>query len=143
MKHLLLLSLLFLAARPLSTLAADAPQEVPLDPATGMKMTGDWEIVRNHCIICHSPRTFLQTRGTESNWTSVLEWMQTKGGLWKLDPQVEKTIVRYLADNYGPSEQFRRAPIPATLMPVNPYATEARLEAEAAAKAAQQQQGKP
>lgn len=110
------------------SLAAD---EVALDPATGMKMTGDWEIVRNHCIICHSPRTFLQTRGTESTWTSVLEWMQTRGGLWKLDPQVEKMIVKYLAENYGPGENFRRAPIPATLMPVNPYASEARLEAEA------------
>lgn len=123
-------SLALVLATAASCLTA-ADEAVPLDPITGMKMTGDWEIVRNHCIICHSPRTFLQTRGTESNWTSVLEWMQTKGGLWKLDPQVEKTIVRYLADNYGPDKQSRRAPIPATLMPANPYATEARLEAEA------------
>lgn len=137
------LFLVAFAAMTVISPAAEPSKAVPLDPATGMKMTGDWEIVRNHCVICHSPRTFLQTRGTESNWTSVLEWMQTKGGLWKLDPKVEKTIIRYLADNYGPSEQFRRAPIPATLMPINPYATEARLEAEAAAKAAQQQQGKP
>ena len=113
--------------------AAPAAAEVSLDPATGMKMAPGWEIVRNHCVICHSPQTFLRQRATESNWTSVLEWMQTYGGLWKLDPAVQKTIVGYLAANYGPgdNQQYRRAPIPATLMPPNPYATEARLEAEA------------
>jgi hypothetical protein len=113
--------------------AAPAADEVPLDAATGMKMAPGWEIARNHCVICHSPQTFLRQRATESNWTSVLEWMQTYGGLWKLDPAVQKTIVGYLAANYGPgdNQQYRRAPIPATLMPPNPYATEARLEAEA------------
>jgi hypothetical protein len=113
-------------------------EEVPLDPATGMKMAPDWEIVRNHCIICHSSQTFLRQRATEANWTSVLTWMQTNGGLWKLDPAVEKKIVQYLVANYGPGDaaNYRRAPIPATLMPPNPYASEAKLEA-----AAKQQQG--
>ena len=113
--------------------AAPAAEEVPLDPATGMKMAPGWEIVRNHCVICHSPQTFLRQRATEANWTSVLEWMQTNGGLWKLDPAVQKTIVGYLAANYGlgDNQHYRRAPIPATLMPPNPYASEARLEAEA------------
>ena len=111
-------------------LAAPAADEVPLDPVTGMKMAPDWEIVRNHCVICHSPQTFLQQRGTESTWTDVVAWMQKHGGLWKLDPAVEKTIVGYLATNYGPGDYFRRAPIPPSLMPPNPYATEARLEAE-------------
>ena len=111
-----------------------AADDVALDPVTGMKMTGDWEVVRNHCIVCHSPKTFLQQRGTESTWTGVLEWMQKSGGLWKLDPALEKTIIQYLATNYGPGDNFRRAPIPPTLMPLNPYATEARLEAEAKKK---------
>ena len=113
-------------------------EEVPLDPTTGMKMAPDWEIVRNHCIICHSSQTFLRQRATEANWTSVLTWMQTNGGLWKLDPVVEKKIVQYLAVNYGPGDaaNYRRAPIPATLMPPNPYASEAKLEA-----ATKQQQG--
>lgn len=125
-------TVLLLTAVPWGATAADTP---PLDPATGMKMTGDWEIVRNHCIICHSSKTFLQQQGTESTWTDILEWMQTRGGLWKLDPVVEKTIIGYLAANYGPGDKFRRAPIPLSLMPVNPYASEARLEAEAKKKA--------
>lgn len=133
MRKILLLSL---AALGVPMLPAAEDTTVPLDPATGMKMAPDWEIVRNHCVICHSPQTFLRQRATESNWASVLEWMQTKGGLWKLEPQVEKTIIKYLATNYGPgdSDSYRRAPIPATLMPPNPYATEARLEVEAKRK---------
>ncbi len=120
-----------LLASFLAPLVAAAADEVALDPATGMKMAPDWEIVRNHCVICHSPQTFLQQRGTESTWTDVVAWMQRHGGLWKLDPAVEKTIIGYLAANYGPGDHFRRAPIPPSLMPPNPYATEARLEAEA------------
>lgn len=117
-------------------LAHAAAPATPLDPVTGMKMAPDWEIVRNHCVVCHSPQTFLRQRATEANWTSVLEWMQANGGLWKLDPAVQKTIVKYLAANYGPGDatNYRRAPVPATLMPLNPYATEARLEAEARKK---------
>ena len=116
--------------------APAAEEKPPLDPATGMKVAPGWDIVRNHCVICHSPQTFLRQRATEANWTSVLEWMQTNGGLWKLEPAVQKTIVQYLATNYGPgdNQNYRRAPIPATLMPPNPYATEARLEAEAKQK---------
>jgi hypothetical protein len=112
-----------------------AGQPVPLDPVTGMKMAGDWEIARNHCIVCHSPQTFLQQRGTESTWADTLVWMQKHGGLWKLDAAVEKSIIGYLAANYGPGDKFRRAPIPLSLMPANPYATDARLEAEAKKKA--------
>ncbi len=120
----------------LAPLAPAAEEKTPLDPVTGMKIAPDWEIVRNHCVICHSPQTFLRQRTTEANWTSVLEWMQTNGGLWKLDPAVQKTIIKYLATNYGPgdSQNYRRAPIPATLMPMNPYATDARLEVEAKKK---------
>jgi hypothetical protein len=122
----------FLSA--LLAFSSAAAEDVPLDPVTGMRMTGDWEIVRNHCIICHSPKTFLQQRGTESTWADILAWMQKHGGLWKLDPAVEKTIIGYLAANYGPGDKFRRAPIPLSLMPANPYATDARLEVEAKKK---------
>jgi mono/diheme cytochrome c family protein len=123
---------LLIALLAFGSLAHSAEEKVPVDPATGMKIAPDWEVVRNHCIVCHSPTTFLRQRATEANWTATLEWMQKHGGLWKLDPAVEKTIVKYLATHYGPGDatNYRRAPIPATLMPLNPYATDARLEAE-------------
>jgi hypothetical protein len=112
---------------------AEPAKSLPVDPATGMKIAPGWETVRNHCIACHSPTTFLRQRATEANWISTLEWMQKYGGLWKLDAEVERTIVQYLATHYGPGDatHYRRAPIPATLMPANPYSTDARREAEA------------
>lgn len=127
---------LLLALLALTSAASAAEDKTALDPVTGMKIAPNWEIVRNHCIVCHSSATFLRQRATEANWTSTLEWMQKYGGLWKLDPAVQKTIVQYLAANYGPGDatNYRRAPVPAILMPLNPYATEARLEAEAKKK---------
>ena len=62
MRFLFLFSLMLMVGGVCS-----AEQPVPLDPVTGMKMTGDWEVVRNNCIICHSPQTFLQQRGTEQD----------------------------------------------------------------------------
>ena len=128
MRFLCLITVTFLTG-----LAFAANEKVPLDPTTGMKMGVDWEIVRNHCIACHSPQTILRQRATEADWTSTLEWMQTNGDLWKLDPAVQKTIVKDLDTHFGPGESgtYRRPPIPATLMPPNPHATDARLEAEA------------
>ena len=31
-----------------------ATAEPELDPATGLKMAGDWQIVRANCVACHS-----------------------------------------------------------------------------------------
>jgi hypothetical protein len=118
-------------------------EEVPLDPVTGMKMTGDWVLVRSHCIICHSPQQFLRQKGTLSTWTEIIRWMQKSGGLWKLDPAIEKQIVTYLAANYGPSGDYRRAPIPATLMPENPYESEIKREVDAKRKAGLIPKGPP
>ena len=39
--------------------------EPALDPVTGLKMTGDWEIVRANCVACHSGKLITQQRGTE------------------------------------------------------------------------------
>jgi hypothetical protein len=128
-------ALIVLLSLTLGIATTCAAEEVAKDPVTGMKIGENWELVRNHCIICHSAQTFLRQRGTETTWTSILEWMQKSGGLWKLHPDVEKAIIGYLTEHYGPEGSFRRAPIPATLMPPNPYASEAKLEVEAKKKA--------
>jgi hypothetical protein len=106
--------------------ATGAAAEPELDPATGLKMTGDWELVRNNCVACHSPRLITQQRGTESNWLSIIRWMQATQNLWQFDPDTEARIVHYLADNYPPDAGRRRAPIPRSLMPPNPYAPPTR-----------------
>lgn len=119
-------------------LLADAgkeKKELPLDPLTGMKMDDNWELVRNNCITCHSAQLFLRQKGTQVTWSEIVKWMQTDGGLWALAPELEEKIVTYLAENYGPGEAYRRSPIPATLMPTNPYESEIHKEVEEKRKA--------
>ena len=97
-------------------------QEPEIDPLTGLKMTGDWQLVRNTCVGCHSAKLITQQSGTESRWLALIRWMQATQNLWQFDPDVENRIIGYLAANYPPQEDRRRAPIPPDLMPPNPYA---------------------
>lgn len=95
--------------------------EPETDPFTGLKMAGDWEVVRNNCIACHSTRLITQQRGTAEQWLGMIRWMQAKQNLWEFDPETESKIVSYLAEYYPPREDSRRAAIPPELMPPNPY----------------------
>jgi hypothetical protein len=115
--------------------AAEPAAEPAIDEASGLKMAPGWELVRNNCISCHSAKQFLQQRGTRETWRSVILWMQGRAGLWPLDAATESTILDYLETHHGPGESFRRPPIPAYLMPVNPYASEARKAFEEKVKA--------
>ena len=92
-----------------------------LDPFTGLKKTGDWELVRNNCVSCHSAKLITQQSGTESHWLGLIRWMQEKQNLWQFEPETEKKIISYLAENYPPQADRRRAPIPPDLMSPNPY----------------------
>lgn len=132
MKALLLSGIFLLAA---GALVAQEKAEPPIDPVTGMKMAENWELVRVHCTVCHSPQQYLRQKGNESTWTDSIRWMQKSAGLWPLDADTESRIITYLATNYGPDEAFRRSPIPGNLLPVNPYATDARIEYEEKKKA--------
>lgn len=104
--------------------------ETLVDEITGLKMAPGWELVRNNCVTCHSAKQFLQQKGTRETWRSVIIWMQGRAGLWPLDDKTKEGILDYLEANHGPGKEFRRAPIPAHLMPTNPYVSEARREAE-------------
>ena len=95
-----------------------------LDPVTGLKMAGDWEIVRANCVACHSSRLIIQQRGSAQQWLTMIRWMQKKQNLWVFDPDTESKIINYLAEYYPPSEERRRAAIPPELMPPNPYLME-------------------
>lgn len=114
----------------LAASSVSGEETVPLDPLSGMKMAENWELVRAHCTVCHSAQQYLRQKGTESTWTDTIRWMQGSAGLWPLDSDTERKIVTYLAENYGPDESFRRAPIPGNLMPPNPYLTETRADFE-------------
>ena len=97
-------------------------QDVPVDPFSGLKMTGDWQVVMGNCIACHSPKLITQQRGTRAQWLDMIRWMQKKQNLWEFQPEVEDKILTYLAENYPPREDQRRASISPDLMPPNPYA---------------------
>ncbi len=101
-----------------------AAAEPAIDPATGFRMTGDWEIVRANCTACHSAKLITQQRGTAQQWLTMIRWMQKKQNLWQFDPATEEKIIAYLADNYPPSSAQRRAALPPDLMPPNPYSPE-------------------
>ena len=96
--------------------------EPETDPFTGLKMTGDWQLVRTNCVGCHSARLITQQSGSESHWLGLIRWMQEKQNLWQFEPETEQKIISYLAENYPPQADRRRAPIPPDLMPPNPYA---------------------
>ena len=107
---------------------ARAPQsmvttEPEIDPVTGFKMIGDWELVRGNCIACHSAKLITQQRGTAQQWLAMIRWMQKKQNLWQFDPGTESRIIAYLSENYPPDAARRRAAIPPDLMPPNPYST--------------------
>ena len=107
-------------ARPEPVVAS----EPELDPVTGLKMTGDWEVVRASCTACHSPKLITQQRGTAQQWLTMIRWMQEKQNLWQFDPATEEKIITYLAENYPPSDAQRRMALSPDLMPPNPYSSE-------------------
>ena len=96
-------------------------EDAELDAYTGLKMSDNWELVRNNCIACHSPKLITQQRGSAGQWLNMIRWMQAKQNLWQFDPDTEQKIINYLATNYPPQDERRRAAIPLDLMPPNPY----------------------
>lgn len=132
---LLVLSLALAACtkEPSTEAPASAPEPVvaaepELDPVTGFKMTGDWELVRGNCTACHSAKLITQQRGTAQQWLTMIRWMQQKQNLWQFDPGTEERIIAYLSENYPPDAARRRAAIPPDLMPPNPYSTVAQAD---------------
>ena len=103
-------------------------EEIEIDANTGLKMDDDWELVRNNCIACHSLKLVTQQRGSETQWLSVIRWMQEKQNLWQFDPDTENKIITYLARNYAPSANQRRTAIPPQLMPPNLYSADASAD---------------
>ncbi|GAB2724244.1 hypothetical protein [Halomonas garicola] len=106
-----------LASLPLGAQAQET------DADTGLIKAEGWEMVKGNCTICHSSRLVTQNSGSRGHWESLIRWMQDTQGLWEFQPDVEATILDYLADNYGPKESARRLPLSRTDRPDNPYPT--------------------
>lgn len=94
-----------------------------LDPDSGLVKAEGWQITKANCTACHSAKLVTQNSGTRNHWQSLIRWMQETQGLWEFQPEMENTILDYLAEHYGPKEDSRRPALPRTLMPDNPYPT--------------------
>lgn len=96
-------------------------QNDSIDPETGLIISTGFEEVKLHCTICHSAQFITLQRGDRDTWLAMIRWMQRTQGLWQFSPEVETTILDYLADNYPPGPASRRPSLKHTLLPPNPH----------------------
>ena len=88
-----------------------------VDEASGLIKAPGWEFVRANCGGCHSHALVIQQRADRQTWLEMIRWMQASQNLWQFPPDTEAQILDYLAANYPPQPNRRRAPIPPSLMP--------------------------
>jgi len=88
-----------------------------VDATSGLIKNPGWEQVRAHCGGCHSHALVTGQRADRNTWLDIIRWMQATQNLWQFQPDVETQILDYLAANYPPQANRRRAPIPPSLMP--------------------------
>ena len=88
-----------------------------VDASSGLIKNPGWEQVRAHCGGCHSHALVTAQRADRNTWLEIIRWMQATQNLWQFQPEVETQILDYLAANYPPQPNRRRAPIPTSLMP--------------------------
>ena len=104
----------------LVTLASAAAGQEPassLAPESGLvkDKAGTWKVARDHCTEWHSATLLSQNRTNRDGWIRTIRRMEKDEGLEPLG-DLEKTILDYLAANYGvqvkPTElRRRRAPL--------------------------------
>jgi hypothetical protein len=81
---------------------ADAPPPPP--PGPGL------DLINQRCIFCHNTAQIFSQHKTPEAWSATVEQMANRGA--EVSPEEMKTIVDYLAKNYGASTQAA-APAPA------------------------------
>jgi hypothetical protein len=90
---------------------------VDIDETSGLIKSPGWEQVRAHCGGCHSHALVTSQRADRQTWLDIIRWMQATQNLWQFQADTEAQILDYLAANYPPQDNRRRAPIPPSLMP--------------------------
>jgi hypothetical protein len=104
-------------------LLAAGSSRADVDAQTGLIINPGWELVRAHCGGCHSYKLITAQRADRNNWLDTIRWMQATQNLWQFDAATEAGILDYLAENYAPQANQRRAPIPSSLLPPRNTAT--------------------
>ena len=88
--------------------ASGLAEEKEIDKDTGLIIAPGFEEVKKTCTVCHSSMLITQNKAERDGWLEMIRWMQEKQGLWELEPELENTILDYLAANYGPTAASRR-----------------------------------
>ena len=101
----------------LTIVSLSAAAEEGIDESSGLKIDDGWQLVRAHCGGCHSHKLVTAQRADRQTWLDIIRWMQATQNLWQFDAATENTILDYLANNYPPQPNRRRAPIPPSLLP--------------------------
>ncbi|MGR9115674.1 MAG: hypothetical protein ACU85E_07905 [Gammaproteobacteria bacterium] len=94
---------------------------IEVDPESGLIIAPGWETVKANCTACHSAKFIIAQQGDRNTWLQTIRWMQRSQGLWVLDAKTEDAILTYLAAQYPPIRVGRRANLPASAMPPNPW----------------------
>lgn len=92
--------------------AEKEPDEMPVDPQSGLVIDTGWELVRANCSGCHSTSLVTQNRMSAERWRHTIRWMQQKHNLWDLGDG-EPAIIAYLQKHYGEDA------VPARRQPLN------------------------
>jgi hypothetical protein len=107
----------FCIASLLAVTGVAQESERQVDETTGLVIAPGWELVRIHCGGCHSHKVVTNQRADRQSWLDIIRWMQATQNLWQFDRATEHGMLDYLAANYPPQANRRRAPIPPSLMP--------------------------
>lgn len=96
---------------PVATGPVSLPDKVgadSIDVVSGFIAKGNFQVVKRHCMACHSSKLVLQNRATREGWEEMIHWMQATQKLWDLGED-EPLILDYLATYYGPQKKGRRS----------------------------------
>ena len=120
MKNKLILTTILIGLTAALAVNLPVAQEVTSD-ASNLIVAEGWQEVQATCTECHSSLLITQNSGDKAVWESRIRWMQETQGLQVLAPELEESILSYLAANYGQKTYSRRAPLDTQLMPENPF----------------------
>ena len=123
MKNKLILTTILIGLTAALAMNLPVAQEVTSD-ASNLVVAEGWQEVQATCTECHSSLLITQNSGDKAVWESRIRWMQETQGLQTLNPELEESILNYLAANYGQKTFSRRAPLRTQFMPENPYQPE-------------------
>ncbi len=89
--------------------AAPVPRAQETDAASRMPDGAGKKIIIEKCQLCHSLELIVISRRDKDDWEALINLMIERGA--PLADDEPKTVVNYLAANYGPKGTVRAAPV--------------------------------